>query len=548
MLRALARGARLPGRKPAPESDLSEILRPVVEATGRHDLSVMTHEIRAATEGQMSLLEQMGDSLADLSVSAGTVAETARQSALIAEGTTQRARHGGQLVRQLTDDLDNAVAVAQVAVVTIGELTAQVSEASKLAEVIQQIASRTRLVALNATIEAARAGENGEAFAVVAHEVQSLAEQAARAAAAIADIARSVEDTGIRSASSTDAMGTASQRMVAGLQNAHEAGLAFEGIITDVALLGQRIDESADACAAQAVSSRQALDGALGITAAARSTVASADVLARTTGQLERALDTGAAILVKGGDRDVADAHEQVAHALRPLFDVPREHAGRYVALLRTLRATRGHVTTTDLEALDEVMRANLARFPDARGATVTVAPETLSDAFMYMHWWVSDGGVTSRLRVELSPGRPDFYDYRVADWYRTPVSRRRTWLSDPYFDEGGAEADIVTISVPALDDDVIVGVATADIGLGQLDELCREPLSGLCRPAALVTATGVVVTANPSSVLTAGQHLDASLAQWVGRCGPGWTDGGPGGVALSLLPTLDWGLLTWSS
>ena len=539
MFRAPARGASA--------FDPSVILTPVVEATGRHDLSVMTHEIRAATEGQLTLLEHMGDSLAELTASAGTMADGARQSALIAEATTQRARHGGEMVRRLSDDLDNAVTVAQVAIVTIDELAGQVSEASKLAEVIQQIASRTRLVALNATIEAARAGEQGAAFAVVAHEVQSLAEQAARAAAAISEIARSVEDSTARSSSSSDAMGEASQRMVVGLRNAAEAGYAFEGIITDVTLLCERIDDSAAASADQVTSSRALLDGARGITAAARSTVASADVLARTTGQLERALDTGAAGLVRAGDPLVAAAHEEVAHALRPLFDVPREHAGRYVALLRTLRATHGHVTTTDLDALDEVMRANLARFPDARGATVTVVPDTLSDQYLHMHWWVSEAGVTSRLRVQLEPGLPDFYDYRQADWYRTPVLRRRTWLSDPYFDEGGAEADIVTISVPAVDEDTVVGVATADIGLGQIASLCGEALAELDRPAALVTSSGVVVCATASTGLVAGQRLDKPLASWVGSCRAGWTSGGPGREGLSLLPTLDWGLLTWS-
>ena len=81
----------------------------------------------------------------------------------------------------------------------IAELAGRVSDVGTIAVSIDQVAARTKLLSLNATIEAARAGEHGRGFAVVAQEVQSLAEQAASAAARISGIVEDMLCTARRS-------------------------------------------------------------------------------------------------------------------------------------------------------------------------------------------------------------------------------------------------------------------------------------------------------------------------------------------------------------
>ncbi|MFZ6644219.1 methyl-accepting chemotaxis protein [Undibacterium sp. TJN25] len=63
-----------------------------------------------------------------------------------------------------------------------------------IADVINEIATRTNLLALNAAIEAARAGENGRGFAVVAGEVRELAQRTKTATDDIRVMLREIND------------------------------------------------------------------------------------------------------------------------------------------------------------------------------------------------------------------------------------------------------------------------------------------------------------------------------------------------------------------
>jgi uncharacterized protein YoxC len=97
-----------------------------------------------------------------------------------------------QLAREATM---NSVAGSKSASEAIASLATSVGTIAGFAEVITQIALKTKLLALNAGVEAARAGEHGLGFAVIAREVKELSEQTSEATEKIDDIIDQVGGT-----------------------------------------------------------------------------------------------------------------------------------------------------------------------------------------------------------------------------------------------------------------------------------------------------------------------------------------------------------------
>lgn len=533
-------------QRPDSSQTADKVLAPLLTVVTTSDLALMSHQITAATKGQIGLIERMNDELRRLTAAAGAIAVDAEESAAISAATQSGAREGGALIRRLRADLEDVIIAAQRAVETIAALTSRVEEVGRFAGAIDGVARNIHLVALNANIEAARAGEHGLAFGVVAQEVQGLARQTAEAAGSIRAIVAAIAETAQRSTSSSEAMKLTSERMSGGLMNAAAAAETFDHIVAEIDRTRERIDSVAAACASQASSSEAVAGNARGVSAAAKATAESASELRRFAHDLESAVDEMSCTAVAPKDAESGRVLGDVAKTLRPLFDVPREHAGGFIALHRSMIATRGQLTASDLGVLDGTMLENLERFaPTMRGATVTAARDILSDRPRWMHWWVRDEQGTRRLDVDHDPSSEAFYDYEAADWYRIPVGSGRTWLSDPYFDDGGAEAHLVTISVPAVDDGVTLGVATADLGLAEIDALCRPLIGTFARPAALVSPGGLIVSST-STGHESGSALDARLGAWLlASAGLPHADG-PGGVRMSRISTLEWALLYW--
>jgi len=152
----------------------------------------LANEISSSTETIAHTTEGVATNAARASSAAASVLdESARGRAEIASG-----------VVKIQGLKEHAVAACR----TMAALQEKSAEIQVIAQVIDEIATRTNLLALNAAIEAARAGDRGRGFAVVAQEVRHLAKRTKSATVDIATMLRQIREQAELSSGSMKAL------------------------------------------------------------------------------------------------------------------------------------------------------------------------------------------------------------------------------------------------------------------------------------------------------------------------------------------------------
>ena len=200
------------------EAARREMIREAEEARVREDAEARAREAEqnaAATrraeqlkrESMLSLAERfekdvagtvnaLSDAVADLDRSAALLAAVGQQGARAAADVAQRATSAsssagnlalaahdlGQSITEIAIQVDQhatlskqAYDLAHTGAQDIGLISGQAAQINSVIQLVEGVATQTKLLALNASIEAARAGEAGKGFAVVAGEVKALA-------------------------------------------------------------------------------------------------------------------------------------------------------------------------------------------------------------------------------------------------------------------------------------------------------------------------------------------------------------------------------------
>ncbi len=161
------------------------------------------NELAARTEQSASGLEQTAASMEELTSIVSQNADNARQASSLAQGASQAAVQGGDVVSQVVEMMQH--------------ISTSSKKIADIITVIDGIAFQTNILALNAAVEAARAGEQGRGFAVVASEVRALAQRSASAAKEIKDL-----------------IDTSVEGVQAGSVLVEQAGVSMENIVREV--------------------------------------------------------------------------------------------------------------------------------------------------------------------------------------------------------------------------------------------------------------------------------------------------------------------------
>lgn len=209
------------------------------------DTQANARQLATASEQQAGQISQASLAIGDMAQSIDQVSANAAQSARVAERSVAIANKGNQVVRNTIRGMDNIREQIQDTARRIKRLGESSQEIGDIVSLIDDIAEQTNILALNAAIQASMAGEAGRGFALVADEVQRLAERSSSATRQIESLVRAIQaDTH----AAVMSMEQTTTEVVRGAHLARDAGVALaeiEGVSEDLSALIQSISAAA---------------------------------------------------------------------------------------------------------------------------------------------------------------------------------------------------------------------------------------------------------------------------------------------------------------
>jgi methyl-accepting chemotaxis protein len=158
-------------------------------------LSQISREQSIRSGEQVRSITSVTSTLEELSATARQVAATADDVHTATERALRTAQQGGEIIQDGISSIEtvrkNVENIASIA----AELGLQSRRIEDIVDTISELADETNLLALNATIEASGAGEYGRRFAVVANEVQNLANRSRSAARDVYEVIGQVKNS-----------------------------------------------------------------------------------------------------------------------------------------------------------------------------------------------------------------------------------------------------------------------------------------------------------------------------------------------------------------
>jgi twitching motility protein PilJ len=178
--------------------ELRTLVRGINSATDQvtkatQETQAISNRLFEASQRQNREIKQASASVLSMTESINDVAQSAAQSAKVAQAQLSAAEKGGSAVQNQIAGMNDIRAQIQETSKRIKRLGESSLEIGEIVELISDITEQTNVLALNAAIQAASAGEAGRGFTVVAEEVQRLAERSGEATKQIDAIVKTIQ-------------------------------------------------------------------------------------------------------------------------------------------------------------------------------------------------------------------------------------------------------------------------------------------------------------------------------------------------------------------
>ena len=214
----------------------------------------ITGKLATASSEQAEQVRQVTETIYEMSNSFDIMAERSRDSSEVAQRSVAIANNGSNMVQQTILGMDTIRKQIQETSKRIKRLGESSQEIGDIVELINGIAEQTNILALNAAIQSASAGGAGRGFAIVADEVQRLAERATNATRRIEILVKNIQaDT----SEAVVSMESTTSQVVSGAKKAEDAGEALVQIEAVSKNLSRMIEEISTEAQAQSKTATQ---------------------------------------------------------------------------------------------------------------------------------------------------------------------------------------------------------------------------------------------------------------------------------------------------
>ncbi|ACB92330.1 methyl-accepting chemotaxis protein [Xylella fastidiosa subsp. fastidiosa] len=193
-------------------------------AVSAHETQTTAMRLAEAAGHQANQITTVSERISEIAASIEQVSRNSAESAEVAQRSVVIAAEGAGVVRETIQGMDQIRDQIQETSKRIKRLGESSQEIGSIVELINDISEQTNILALNAAVQAASAGEAGRGFAIVADEVQRLAERTSSATRRIESLVRAIQ---VDTNEAVSSMEQTTAEVVSGARLAEDAGTAL---------------------------------------------------------------------------------------------------------------------------------------------------------------------------------------------------------------------------------------------------------------------------------------------------------------------------------